>query len=202
KGERDVVRAFLRLARLQRRRTCEIVPLEEIQADFRAVLDHFNIPHIPPALIIFAHPSRELNGFLANPSTKLEDNVLLLRWWEGYGHGRVSSYGLVVAHVCKGAHVFRRPKWGPIFPNWVSYEGDILSYLASDLGTKRWKSVLDEMATEVPKSKDARDAKKRIEKIYRKAILALGDSFSNREGDAANLIYFQQCLESIACNEV
>ncbi len=194
----DSVMAFIRLLRKQRKRTARVIILEKMSPHLRNALQENGVSTIPSQVLLFAHPSQDLNGFSVNPSSATgSSDTLLLRWWEVESE----PYDILVAHVCRGAHILRRRAWSRVFPNWVSYDTDIRSFLATSKGTKRWEGVFNAILQEVPKSTEATSVSERLQSVYLIAMADLRDSFDASGGDALNLMYFQACLQSLCTSE-
>lgn len=197
-GEGDSVAAFMRFVNSRHRRLLDICMVEKMRSHLYEALKESGVA--PPArLVLFAHPARGLNGFYVNPnSEEATGDVLLLRWWEVEGR---PPYEVLIAHVCRGAHVLRRSPWTRVFPKWISYEGDIRTFLATELGTRRWEKVFASILREAPKSSEIASIQNRLKAVYLNAMADLQDTYNERGGDALNLIYFQECLQSLAISE-
>lgn len=196
KGEGDLVAAFWRFVPSRKPRELSVIRVNVMRTQLRDVLVENRLKDRPKRVLLFAHPTKDLNGFSVN-SAPGNTGVLFSSWWEDEG----KPYEILVAHVCWGAHVLRRRLWQKTFPRWVSYENEIRSFLASELGTTRWNWVLNQILQEVVKSNDPRSVQERLKAIYLRAMADLRDTYSARDGDIINLLYFQDCLESILSSE-
>jgi hypothetical protein len=195
-GNRDLVAPFLGFS--QRRLPPEYTLL---------VCERF-IPHIsnlcrsvgisvPKRAILFAHSTHDQPGFLVNPDPSTGEELLLLRFWEGRSH----RFDILVAHVCHGAGVLRRPLWRKTFPKWVSYERDLPAFLATERANTRWSNVVHALLTAVPRSRRPRAVAARMRAVYEEAIAELYDTYDDRSGDALNLMYLQNHLQSVVSSE-
>ena len=194
----DSVAAFYRFVNNRHRRKVRIIVVEEMKPHLRDVLQENGISTVPSRILLFAHPSQDLNGFLVNPSSRTGlSDILLLRWWEDED----ASYEILVAHVCRGAHILRRRPWSRVFPGWISYDSDIRAFLATPHGTKRWEKIFSAILEEVTKSTEVESINERLKSVYLIAMADLRDSFSPSGGDALNLMYFQACLQSLYRSE-
>ena len=57
------------------------------------------------------------------------------------------------------------------------------------------------MLREIPKADTVRGIKHRLLAIYHTAIAAMEDSYDTTAGATLNLMYFQECVESVVSSE-
>jgi len=101
------------------------------------------------------------------------------------------------AHVCYGSQIVGKAAWSQTFPQWVSYNNVIRGYVCSGVGRERWGALVCRIADEAIRSKTASSLRHRLQAVYHSAMADLSDSFDARAGDALNLMYFQQCLDTV-----
>jgi len=192
-GDEDPVPAFQAIFRGIRLGHCTGVTVDAATLHLRESLALDGEKRSERTLVVFGHPAAELNGVRVNPGLKANNSVLLHRWWdEGERY-----CDLFVAHVCDGARVLSRELWSKLFPEWVSFRGEIYSFTASVRGQDRWAMVMKDMLNDLPMRKSARSAAAALKGIYLRSLATTWDGLDAAGGDALNVMYFQRCVEQM-----
>ena len=155
-----------------------------------------NKPSIPNSVVLFAHPIKTFTGFKVNPVRKDSRNIISLEWWKTN-----EPFKFIYAHVCNSHNIFTRKQWKKIFPNWIAYGEEIKAYLISDTGIKRWKYVLKNILKEILQQSSLSNLRFKIQNIYLDAIYETDKTYEVKSGDPLNLMYFQECHDSIITSE-
>jgi hypothetical protein len=136
-------------------------------------------------------------GFLVN-HTDGTVGALRAPWWEHRG----SPSELLVAHVCQGAVVLERNSFHGIFPEWVSYRGDLPIFLGTDTAERRWCTIWEALINATWKSQDAKVAHHRIVAAYHSVMADLHETWDSDGGDLLTLGYLQACSDLITSSDL
>jgi hypothetical protein len=170
---------------------------EEVRYNCYAnIFDNLDPRKIPKSIMLFAHSNEETDGFLVNPSSVRNSSEIQLKWWKCD-----INYDWLFAHVCNGAAILNRPEWHKVFPNWLSYSDDIYSFVATQKGNSCWKSIIKLILEVIPKCKSIKCMKEQLKTIYRNAMAELASNYEPKYGDTLNLIYLENCIQSIKTSE-
>jgi hypothetical protein len=193
RGDSDGVSALAPLIRKRLRNSDCATMVGEHHPTALHVARELGVRSVPERLVVFAHPSADERGFaFGSRRDQTHEEVLLPNWWQPAG-----QYRLVIAHTCRGANVLSRESWQQVFPSWVSYRDDICQFLGTSDGCDCWAKIGRNIVEIARTSETAEEAVQSVRAVYEGAIDSLSGSYDPRRGDALNLMYLQQCLESV-----
>lgn len=197
KGDSDSVRLFYSYLTAAHRKLVHIVLLDRTAQHFRNVLADNDIDWEVTRLVLFAHPSPHLNGFLANHETPGKSSYLLLRFWRK----DTRQYDLIVAHVCRGALILARDRWRDCFPQWVSFDREILTFTGTARAEGIWRSVFDGVLRESSARRTAQAAVAGLKAVYLQHLRDVHENYDAAAGDAVAVMYLTRCIDSLRCSE-
>jgi hypothetical protein len=143
---------------------------------------------IVTALVLLAHPSKNRAGFASLRQSK----VLLPEWFE-----TVKPWNLLIAHVCEGAQVLRRPGWAAVFPRWISFDSPIYCFLCFERGRRLWEGIAESVLRVASRSESIDASLSAIRDVYSEAITAIEQDLHEPDGDILNQMYFLDASEHL-----
>lgn len=144
------------------------------------------------SLFLVAHPSKNRVGFAAAVGLQ----PLTPAWFE-----RASRWHILVAHVCEGARILRRPGWQAVFPQWVSYEESLYFFACFERGRILWRQAIDRMVDAAAASEGATDCREKISAVYDGLIEEIEDDMIAEEGDILHAMYFKRAKEALTMSD-
>lgn len=195
--ERDGVRQFYKLLSF-RNKVLNKVHLEDnfVHHSFQAFLDTEKALDPCKSLFLFAHPHHSLKGFAINSHGQPGDVILAAAWWNCDERPEV-----LLAHVCSGSEILRGSEWRTKFARWVTFNKNIDIFIATRLGRKRWKHLLNTLIREVGRNSDLSMLKTSVERVYEDTMMWIQDTSNGKGGDTLNLICMERCIQSLTTSE-
>jgi hypothetical protein len=148
--------------------------------------------------ILFAHPSDGYDGFLMVSDGPGGVRVTARDWWLSKQDGPLD---LLVAHVCFGASVLRKPHWQGVFREWISYDGLLEAYMGSAVGQARWASVAADIIDATVVSASTSTLLVRMRHAYERELVSIVDNPDWSAGDSINLCNFERALKLMTISE-
>jgi hypothetical protein len=143
-------------------------------------------------IVLFAHPSDAYDGFVTVSEKSDISRVIARDWWVSRQSRKVE---MLVAHVCHGASILRKPHWVGVFENWISFDGVVDAYVGSALGRERWCRIAGRTIEATVVSPTAKSLMIRMRHAYENEILSIEDDPDWAAGDVINLCNFERAIK-------
>lgn len=192
-GERDIITAFHRSIGLRERTLARILRLTGVEVTFSSFCHAYRANWRPRRLLLFGHYDGLAPGF----RTSTPDKLLLHRFW----NGNDERYAFLFAYVCQGARLLRRPLWRQTFQQWLAFDGSPSALVATVRGAQVWERVLHRIVMEWATDRVSSQMKSEVILVFEEAMEWLYDGYDASQGDTANIVFLQQCIDYLKCDK-